>query len=367
MGAIRLLLAISVLPAHAGPLFGFYLADSYLVVQLFYIISGFYMSMVLEEKYVGSKQAIWTFYQNRMLRLMPTYWIVLVLSILSVFVLKNLKGMSLDYIWTTLSGANISTILVLIWGNIFLFGQDVIFLQNISLNGGLEFVKSLQNAANPAYRLLIVPQAWSLSVELCFYVVAPFIVRRSWLMILPIILLSFKFGSFLLANGFSSDPWVYRFFPTQICYFLIGTISFKFYRLMQKKQKWGEKYFKIVGWILMLILAGLIVAYSFLPIEVEKRMQLMIILVAFSVPFIFIATKNYKFDRFLGDLSYPFYISHYLLVNHVLVPNAPAWVLLLSLLFSILILYFVEYPIEIYRQARINKMIWGGLPTKEPG
>ena len=51
MGVLRLFLALSVVNAHGGNLLGFQLVDPTMAVQTFYMISGFYMALVLHEKY----------------------------------------------------------------------------------------------------------------------------------------------------------------------------------------------------------------------------------------------------------------------------------------------------------------------------
>jgi peptidoglycan/LPS O-acetylase OafA/YrhL len=50
-------------------------------VQVFFIISGFYMSLILKEKY---KTNTILFYTNRLFRPFPTYLLVLVLSVIAL-------------------------------------------------------------------------------------------------------------------------------------------------------------------------------------------------------------------------------------------------------------------------------------------
>ena len=50
MGIIRLILAIAVVIVHTEePIFGFEFVRGLVAVQAFYIISGFYMAMILNE------------------------------------------------------------------------------------------------------------------------------------------------------------------------------------------------------------------------------------------------------------------------------------------------------------------------------
>lgn len=66
MGILRLLLAISVIIAHTESVFGVRLVGGVIAVQAFYIISGFYMAMILTEKYIG-KNSYKLFITNRLL------------------------------------------------------------------------------------------------------------------------------------------------------------------------------------------------------------------------------------------------------------------------------------------------------------
>src|SRR5277367_1645398 len=81
MGLIRFILAISVVLAHSSSIFGFNLVGGQIAVQSFYIISGFYMTLILNEKYVGINNSYKLFITNRLLRLYPIYWTVIILTI----------------------------------------------------------------------------------------------------------------------------------------------------------------------------------------------------------------------------------------------------------------------------------------------
>ncbi len=69
MGILRILLAISVVLAHSSSIFGFSLVGGQIAVQAFYIISGFYMALILNEKYIGANNSYKLFISNRFLRL----------------------------------------------------------------------------------------------------------------------------------------------------------------------------------------------------------------------------------------------------------------------------------------------------------
>src|ERR1700749_5034265 len=81
MGLMRLVLALSVLRGHTGTLLlGLGLLPDDLAVESFYMISGFYMAMVLNEKYTRQSDLI-IFWQQRFWRLYPTYLTVLCLGL----------------------------------------------------------------------------------------------------------------------------------------------------------------------------------------------------------------------------------------------------------------------------------------------
>ena len=79
-----------------------------------------------------------------------------------------------------------------------------------------------------------------------------------------------------------------------------------------------------------------------------------------ALPFIFILSKKWKIDRYIGDLSYPMYISHIFVLSvlSALKIAPPEWSgeigTLCTILFSILLNEFVAKKIEAYRQKRLH-------------
>ena len=63
-----------------------------LAVQTFYIISGFYMALILNEKYVTQPHAYRLFLTNRVLRLFSLYCVVVGLTLLAAFVMTLVFG-----------------------------------------------------------------------------------------------------------------------------------------------------------------------------------------------------------------------------------------------------------------------------------
>ena len=73
MGILRVILAIAVVISHSESFLGLKFTGGLVSVQIFFIISGFYMTMILDNKYVG-KGSYRLFLSNRFLRLYPIYW-----------------------------------------------------------------------------------------------------------------------------------------------------------------------------------------------------------------------------------------------------------------------------------------------------
>jgi len=85
MGLIRFMLAISVVIAHTSDLFGFGFVGGEMAVKIFFMISGFYMALILNEKYIGANSSYWLFLKNRLLRLYPLYFLVLFLTLIITY------------------------------------------------------------------------------------------------------------------------------------------------------------------------------------------------------------------------------------------------------------------------------------------
>jgi peptidoglycan/LPS O-acetylase OafA/YrhL len=71
MGLLRYLLAAAVIVAHSAPIPGLPLLAGDLAVKLFFLVSGFYMGLILSEKYLTLPGGLALFYGNRFLRIFP--------------------------------------------------------------------------------------------------------------------------------------------------------------------------------------------------------------------------------------------------------------------------------------------------------
>jgi peptidoglycan/LPS O-acetylase OafA/YrhL len=365
MGIIRLLLALSVVAVHAGSIFGFNLVGGPIAVQSFYIISGFYMSLILNEKYVGQNNSYRLFITNRFIRLFPVYWTVLLLTVFfSLGVAYLSHGATYGKFDSYLQvGSNLPSFLYLMLANLVVFGQDVaMFLGITPESGQLFFAGNIFNSSLPVHSFLFIPQAWTLGLELMFYLVAPFIVRRGPKLVTSILLSSFLLRLFLYDfMHLQNDPWTYRFFPTELMFFLLGYMSYQIHlKIKERKISRGINLSILTFMIVFTFLYEFLPEgkYSYSPFSLKELIYFSAIIT--FIPFLFNFLKKIKWDNRIGELSYPVYISHMLVIMicgglHLTVLKAGWCIAIITLLFSMVLNQLIASRFEVYRQARLKR------------
>jgi len=352
MGLVRFLLAVTVVINHTGPLFGLVFTDAYMAIKVFFIISGFYMSLILSEKYTGPGQCR-LFYSNRLLRLFPLYWTVLLLSLgVSLCFKYFLHTALLLGPWQTwLEKLSPAAMLVLAGLNGAILGQDLLFFSHLTSNGTLAFAWDAIYQATPAWHFLLIPQAWTVSLELVFYALAPWLVRRSTAFLAVLVAAGFALRAGVSLGGFPFDPWKQRFFPAEFGFFLLGLFAYRLYAALRPANIPRRTLRAVSG-----AYVAAIVFYQFLPGAMGKEFFLYAA-TTMSVPFLFLLTKKIRFDRAIGELSYPIYISHWTVImvaeyfcgkRHL-----PLLALAATILLSLALNRLMADPIERFRQKRV--------------
>lgn len=307
MGTLRTLLAIAVVLVHS---YGFVMVGGRNAVQLFYMISGFLISYVLVERKVY-KDTI-SFYINRYLRLYPIYFVVAALSLFT-YVFDSIIGKDMAFFFKVYRDAPITANLLLVFSNATIFLQDWVMFAGVERNA-LVFTSDFSKGEVILFPALIVPQAWTLGVELAFYLVAPFILaRRSVLLVL--LALSIALRVYLVYIGLGQrDPWSYRFFPTELAFFLLGALSHQillpYYRKVLQQRGQIEIYANIATYALIAIV--LVYALILVAEAIKTAALFAVFLVLMPLTFMF-QSKN-RWDRWIGDLSYPIYICHMVVI-----------------------------------------------------
>lgn len=364
MGLLRIILAITVVIAHSYTVFGFSFTGGLVAVEVFFIISGFYMAMILDEKYAG-KGSYALFLSNRFLRLYPLFWVVLLLTIVTSVALyiftDNFFRLS-PYIQYFDSMA-IETLLYQIIVNIVLLGQDIVMFLGFSKDsGGMYFTSDFRTSDPMFYKFLLVPQAWTLALEVMFYLIAPFVVRKSNIFIVSLIIFSMLTRAYIyFFLGYTNDPWTYRFFPAELALFLFGVISFRLYKTykIQKTKLLGRNLVFFIYPSLFLT----IIFYQFIPKAGFGHIinWLFYVFCALSLPFIFEFSKAWKLDARIGELSYPIYISHILVIGAITPfmkgggqEHRGTLAVLFTIIFSYILLRLISDPIEKIRKSRVK-------------
>jgi peptidoglycan/LPS O-acetylase OafA/YrhL len=300
MGTLRTLLALSVLIAHGSFLFIFVGAEN--AVQLFYVISGFLISFVLTD--TSSYRHVGVFWLNRALRLYPIYFVVALFTLAARYVYP---GHLAQFPQIPLL-AQIYLVII----NFTIIGQDWLMFMGVR-HDTLQLTGHFQDSDFNLYEMLLVPQAWTIGVELSFYAVAPFIVRRPFVL-LALFLASVTARGFSMYDGFGlEDPWTYRFFPFELALFIAGAAS---HQLLLPRAK------KLVELLPQFHLERVVSAscvvvcllYFLVPLTEWIKLPMLHILVFSSLPFLFIFQDKSPIDQWIGDLSYPLYIGHMLVI-----------------------------------------------------
>jgi peptidoglycan/LPS O-acetylase OafA/YrhL len=286
MGALRFYLAMVVAMAHLQLTIlaskglslwgGFYLGfNAGFAVMVFFMISGFLISMVLASKYEETPGGPSQFYFNRFVRIFSLYLPLAAVSFIAV-----------DGTWRDFSNANIVQKIT----SIGLLGADwVIFAYGSSPDGWLALL-------NPMH------QAWTLSPELTFYIVAPWLLRSNRTT-LVLLLVSFVIRFALVATMGFSERWTYIFLPSTFLFFLLGHWA----RLVAARHALLQRPAVVCGL--------LIVCFSVLIIRPEAQWDslkfwLAMICLAASLPGLFQLTKDNQLLNWFGALSYPIYLTH---------------------------------------------------------
>ncbi|MEO8678041.1 MAG: acyltransferase [Vicinamibacterales bacterium] len=349
MGVFRILLAFCVVLSH-GLNIAIPVATADVAVQTFYIVSGFYMGLILTEKYRDFSP----YFTNRLLRLYPAYFVVLIVT-LAHSIVRLLMGRSaadpglVAYV-SDFAPLGLAARTYLIGTNLVLWTQDLtMFLKLAPAGQGLAWTTNFALSNPHVEKFLLVPQAWSLSIELSFYLLAPWLVARSTALLITIVAATLVARLLLARIGLDFDPWTYRFFPIEVGSFVLGILS---YRSMGARSA--------SAWQQRAALAGLLMAtltYSAGPGGSLQRLAFYGYCV-WALPLVFQLTRRNRVDRYLGELSYPIYLTHLLVISVALYSHLSGTalsVLIVALVVgaSVALQEVVQKPVERYRAWRV--------------
>jgi peptidoglycan/LPS O-acetylase OafA/YrhL len=360
---VRAFLALSVYIWHEGhSVYGFRGMDGQTAVESFFVISGFYMFMILDGKYANPV----LFLTNRLLRLYPVYLAVLVLTVASLPLAHALTGEwgcimtkycnSIEPYTQHWSDLDISTKLFVIVANLSMLFQDTIFyLGSDDITGKLYWTMTYKDTSFMLWTMMIMPQAWSISVELYFYVMVIAFHRMRTVYLLGLIVAGVAAKTAIYAYDMP-DPWGDKFFPAELTMFLLGGLS---YRACRRLGPIGPQ----VAAAVTLAFALVTVGFQFIPLPMLPRTFLYCGLLVLCLPAVFSHSGGDPLDRFIGDLSYPIYMTHQLVIFLAPTVFFHDWIAdrnvrcLFGLVLTVLLAHglrcWIDTPVDAYRQRRL--------------
>ena len=297
MGIVRLYLALAVVVSHLHPTSWMFGGDT--AVEVFFLISGYLISLILNSR--TAYQRVGVFYLNRALRLYPIYWVVAGSSLLVLLLTHNDRAG-----WSTLH-APAKALLVI--SNVVLLFQDwVMFLQQAP--HGVALAMNFWTTKPQLWHFLLDPPAWSLGVEITFYLLAPFLVRRRWALLA---VLAISLGAKLVCwygLGLRNDPWSYRAFPLEVWVFALGALAQRFLHNRAAAPREAALH---VGAVAGAVLA--LAAFPFVHLDAFGKTTALLLVLAALIPTLMRFQREHRWDAWIGDLSYPLYIAHWPIIK----------------------------------------------------
>ena len=251
---------------------------------------------------------------------------------------------------------SVSTWAYAVLTNIFILGQEWGHLL-VYRAGSLLFFLHAWEAPPMASEFTIIVPAWTLSIELMFYIVAPFILRRHVLLIATLAYASYRLRFDGYHFGFYSEATNYRFFPFELSLFLYGAVCFRLGKfLLPANPKWSGA------------IAATACVFVLAPLTFFQGYQYeLYAVIGILLPALFDFSRRTNWDRSLGDLSYPLYLVHWpigivaVAIVRSLQPGMigtvapyPILIVVIAVGVSVLIDRYVILPIDAWRQARVH-------------
>ena len=258
--------------------------DGAVKLNSFFIIAGFYTQLLLSEKFANMRFSHLRFAISRILRLYPVYYIALLLNII------------LDY--CGLGG------LSKIHDALFEQGSLTDWLINITAVTPEIFHYTDLNM--PVMSRLLVSYSWFLGVDLTIIVVAPFFLSKGERGLWAFALLSFVFAFYYWEHG-----WLRTYVGASLIYFSIGYIGYRFYRkYLYKRDVTLSK--RGLAYAMVALIAAMFASEMLVMKHLgdEPGYFFIISMVAVFLPFIAAYTRGLSWDRAIGELAYPMYLSH---------------------------------------------------------
>ena len=330
-GATRFILASLVVLFHISR---FVFLGRFAVCS-FFVLSGYWITLMFSNKYSKKASPLKVFYTSRVWRLLPVFYTFTLLGII---------------VWLWVDHSITQQII-----NLDLPDKIVFWISNITLFGYYSLPK-----------IDILTPAWSLDIELQFYLLFPllFYISRNNHKVLTWLFFLMMAVSFYLCIGYDTY-WVNNSLPTYLYFFVLGMILF------MRKMHFDALTEKICLAVFAVII-GLqyVIPYSqvhYKEIGSLYYVTLSLVLVLLAVPTLANSVRIHsdKKDKFWGELSFLIYLAHWVLIRPygVLAQHASSIMhvvylllyLVLTMALAIIIYWLVDRPMERLRHQWVSR------------
>lgn len=336
---INILRGISVLLVVVFHFFPNILPNGYLGVDVFFILSGFLISLIILKDRDENKFSYADFYRRRIHRILPAalamFFIVTVIQFFVLLPSDLLKySSSLD-------------------ASLF-FVPNIYFFLSGGYFGGNDAVKPLLHM-------------WSLGIEEQFYILFPFLfilsinfikkVRFFLLLVFVVMLFSYSLNVYL--NFIGGQNASFFLLPTRLWQFLVGVLA-AYIIYIRDGRVFGYKYMSLLG--CFLIFFNVVYVFRLIPAAT---------VISIGVFFIIINSldiSNNLITRllsFLGKISFSLYIWHWPIasfLNYYNINGVEIWQAVLGLTISLIISYLSwRYIEDRFRKPLKTKRLLTGI------
>jgi peptidoglycan/LPS O-acetylase OafA/YrhL len=321
MGLLRLYMTLSIVAIHSGQnVFPWDVKNGLETLELFFLISGFYMAMI-----AGKYKSPAEFYASRGMRILIPYYAIL----LFVILLSAGTGLATGF-WLSLDAYakyspernGLLGVVLTALANLTVFFQDWVYF--IQQNGGeaLTLTAHFKQSPTPLYQYLLITPAWSIGIEIMFYLLVPLLARMKtrWLVLIAALSLAARVYAYQVL-GLVDDPFMFRFFPFELLLFVAGMLMYRGYELwlMKRKEIAITKRWQYVLFGVAIIAVAYFLQWGAIklrhPVGRPYAPLTSYIFWLPILPLAFHLTRNLKLDRFLGEITYSIYLIHFVVIQ----------------------------------------------------